>query len=507
MEAQGQMAEQATNVRLHFPVISQTNGRQTRISIANPDPSASLNVMFTAYLEGGTARAPQPRTVAANRQASFLVSDLFPGVTRGTIIAEGQGGGAMTGFYEIADSFTAPTMLGGAEGIQTPQPTLVFPVIKSSGQSATEIHVFNPNATTISVRVAGFTAVGNRLDPTDIDGQTLDTIMLPPFGTLIVSSSELSPAGDVRLDAAQLDGGYVVVETTDGQTVVGSELTQEPISGQMSVAVLNGLSFPRGCLSSMATPCACQADTSAASPVPSSLRQHTLYATYFEGNPAESILYLVNVSDSPAEVAVSAFSEIGQFRGAFPTTGFVTVAPHQVFQAPVLSLFGFNPSPGYVRIEDQSSSFVGGIINRNAVSGRFATLVPLSPDNPQLTQTATDTFFSRVQLDPPSANPRQTTGMVILNPNNNSIRFRIKMTNSSGQVSQSQVQILAARSTFIAIRQSLSALFPNLNVSNGYAQVLVTTAPGPGMGSRLIPVAVYRSSNIVSAVAQQNKQP
>jgi hypothetical protein len=57
---------------------------------------------------------------------------------------------------------------------------------------------------------------------------------------------------------------------------------------------------------------------------------------------------------------------------------------------------------------------------------------------------------------------------------------------------------------FTRVQQSLNVLFPNVTVSSGFAQVLVTTAPGPGLGGRLIPVAAYRSSPVVSTVPSQD---
>lgn len=499
----GQQTQQAGGERLYFPIIKQTSGQQTRISLANPDPLAALDVKFTAYTESGANMGSQLQTVAANRQASFLVSDLFPGLTSGAIIAERQNGGAMTGFYEMADSFVGPATLGGAVGVPTPQSALAFPIVKSAGDVLTEVHVFNPNESPVTIKLAGFTALGNRVDATDSNGQPLDSIMLPPLGKLVISSAEPT-TGNVRLDFAGLDGGYVLVQTTDGQAVTGGEFIGEVIGGQMSLALLNGLPFPSGCLASETADCVCQVDPSSESPVPSALRQYTLYATHFESNPAEQILYLVNVSDSPAEVALSAFSELGQFRAAFPPTGFLTLAPHQVFQASAVTLFGFNPSPGYVRVEDQNSAVVGGLINRNSVSGQFETVVPLIPDDPQLTQIPTNAFFSRIQLDPPSASPRMTTGMLIFNPNNNPVQFRIKITDASGKVRQSAVQSVAARGMFTRVQQSLNVLFPNVTASSGFAQVLVTTAPGPGLGGRLVPTAAYRSGPVVSTVPSQD---
>jgi hypothetical protein len=217
-----------------------------------------------------------------------------------------------------------------------------------------------------------------------------------------------------------------------------------------------------------------------------------------ENTPAESILYLVNVSDRPAPLAFSAFSELGQFRATVPATGFMTINPHQVFQMSVVELFGFNPSPGYVRVEDPNSAFVGGIINR--ISGRYGTAVPIIPDDPRLAQTATTTAFSRLELMSGT-----TTGMVILNPNNNPLGFTIKATDENGIARESPPQMVAPRGTFA--RVSVGVLFPNIFVRSGFAQVQVTTEPGPGMGGHVIPVAVYRSGTVVSTVPPQNKQP
>jgi len=500
------VAQAGENNRLFFPNIV-TNGRQTRISIANPDLSATLPVTFTAYNEIGAEVGHQSQTVPVNRQESFQVSTLFPDFTGGSIIAERQGGGLMAGFYEIADNFAAPTILSGSSGVQTPQPALIFPSIKSANGGITEIRVFNSNASEVTIKLAGFTSLGDRINPTNSAQQALSEIMLPGFGTLVLSSTGSSNPYDVQLNFAALDGGYVIVQTTDGRGVTGGEIFGEMIGGLLTLAALNGLSFPSGCLASSTDAGACHVDTSPESPVPSVLGQRTLYATDLESNPAETILSLVNVSDSPAGFALTAFDPVGRFLKTVPRMGFITIGPHQVFHASMLDLFGFNPSPGYVRVEDQSSSFVGPLISRRTISGSFTTTVPLIADDPQLAQTATNTFFSRVQLDPPSASPGQTTGMLVFNPNNNPLQFTITVVDDNGVRRQSVPQGLVARGIFTRVRFSLSTLFPNLAVSGGFARVQVTTPPGPGQGGRIIPVASYRVSSVVSAVPQQSAQP
>jgi hypothetical protein len=490
--------------QLYFPVINQQARRRTRISIANPDPSAALNVTFTAYNEAGAIAGTQSRLIAANRQAVYQVSDLFPSLVNGTVVAVGQGG-AMTGSYEVADDFSAPTTLAGADAIQQPYPALIFPVVKSVSGSFTDIHLFNPNPIPVSLRLAGFTSMGARIDPMNAGGRPIDSLALPPLGTLIVSSAALSSVYDVRLPFNNLDGGCVIVQTTDGQAVLGGEIFSEMMSGQRPLTALNGLRSPSGCLASTVDPFGCHTDDSPASAVASSIRQHTLYAMYMEADPAESLVRLINISDQPARVALSVFSESNQYRATSPTTGFTMVGPHQIMQASIRSLFGFNPAPGYIRVEDKDSAFVGSLINR--VSGRYTTAVPVVPDDPRVSQTMTNTFFSRVQLDPETANPRMLTGLLIFNPNNNPLRLTITVTDAGGATRTSPAQTIPGRGSYVDVRRSLSVLFPDFFIRNGFVQVQVTSALEPGMGGRIMPVATYRSSNYVSTVLSQTKQP
>jgi hypothetical protein len=503
-EPSATIASQLANQRLYFPVIHQSHGRQTRISIANADASMPLNVTFTAFDEVGHMMGEQSRVVVANRQASFPISALFPNFAVGAIVATGHGG-AMTGFYEIADNFSSPTTLSGADGIQMSRPALIFPIVQVSPENFTDLRVFNPNASPVSVSCAGFTSAGDRVDPVNASGQVVASFLLPAFGTLVMSSSDTSSVYDVRLPFNRLDGGCVVVQTTDGQGLTGGEIFGTMMGAQQMLGVVNSMTFPSGCFSLPDDGFGCHVDESPEAPVPSATRQHTMYAVNVENHPAEPIVYLINIGDRPAQLAFTAFSDVGQFRAASPPSGFRTIGPRQVFQASLLSLFGFNPSPGYVRVEDADSSFVGCIINR--ASGRYVTALPLMPDEPPLAQMATTTFFSRVQLDPASASPRQLTGLTIFNPSNNSVQFTITLTDAGGTTRQSPAQPVAARGVFTRARQSLSVLFPGVTTSTGFMRVQVTTAPRPGQGGRIMPITIYRANQVVSTVPQQNKQP
>jgi hypothetical protein len=497
---------QSESSRLYFPNV-MTGGRQTRLSICNPEPSTTLPITLTAYDELGGGAGTQSRMVPANRQESYLVSTLFPGLSGGSILAERQGGKSMAGLYEIADSFPNPSLLAGAGGAQAPGAVLIFPVIKSAHGGYTEIHIFNSAATDLMIKLAGFTASGDRVNPTNSSQQPVNQIPLPGHGTLVLSTTGLSGAYDVQLNFAALDGGHVVVDSMDGAALMGNELFGEIIGGVPTLAALNALPFPFGCRTSSTEPDACHVDASPESPVPSAIRQHTLYATVLESSPADAILSLVNVGDGPADVGLSAFSELGQFVEAFPRTGFMTLGPHQIFRKSLLDLFGFNPSPGYVRVEDQHSSIAGAVVIRKSMNGNYATIVPLMAEDPQLSQTPTTAFFSRLQLDPASASPRLTTGVPIFNPNNNPIQFTIKIIDASGAMRQSASQAVVERGVFTRTRLSLSVLFPGITISSGFAQVQVTSPPGPGLGGRLMPVAVYRSGGVVSVVPPQDQQP
>jgi hypothetical protein len=288
-----------------------------------------------------------------------------------------------------------------------------------------------------------------------------------------------------------------------GQAVVGGEVFGEVIAGQRTLAMLNAGTFPLGCSPSTTDPCACHVDMTPESQTPSAVRRYSAYGTYFEDSPATSFIYLVNVTDSASQVALSAFSEVGLYRGAYPRSGFLTLQPHAVFQASITSLFGYSPGAGYIRLEYQSSSVIGAVLNRDSVNGRYLTATPLTPDEPENSQSLTDTFFSRIQVDP--GNPRATTGLLVFNPNNNTVRFVVAVTDANGLGYTSPVQVLAARGAFTVTRLSLAALFPG--ITSGFARVRVTTEPAAGSSARLIPLAVYRANTVVSAVSDQSKQP
>jgi hypothetical protein len=163
--------------------------------------------------------------------------------------------------------------------------------------------------------------------------------------------------------------------------------------------------------------------------------------------------------------------------------------PQSVLRLTLPAALGFHPAPGYVRIEDQNSAVVGIVINFDAANGRYKTVLPLLPDDPRQAQLNVTTFVSRVQLDASSSpEPRQSTGVIVFNPNNNSVPFTVTVRDNSGRV-QTSSNVVAARGVFIRLRAAVS--FPT--TSNGYIQMQTNGTLLPGTGARLIMVGLYRA--------------
>jgi hypothetical protein len=484
---------QAGNNTLYFPVITQTGGRATRISLTNTDPVDNVSVMFTAYSDAGVNQGTQTRLLSGGQQASFLATDLFPGLPSGAIIAQAQVG-SVTGFYEIGDNFAAPEMLDGAEAVLVPPSAFVFPVIRTTSGAMTEVRVFNPNATSVEVRLAAFTSSGSRLS------LITEVFTLGSQEQMVRSSSGVS-AGvpSVVIPFDQLNGGYLIVESVSGEGLIGVELVEENIVvgsvAERNLAVLNAVELPSGCLPTGTG--SCQLDAS----VPAASRQHTSYTVHLEGDPFDAEVFLVNPTDTDARIAFSAFDSATRFLGSQPRRGFLTLGAHQVMRQSVRALFGFNPGQlgGYLRIEDPDSVVVGAVVNRDGASQKSMTTLPLVPDLAQQGLDSTEAFFSRMQID--SGSPAVQTGLFIVNPNNNTVRFKIVVIDLTGVETESPTQTLVGRGAFTRARTTLGILFPG--TSSGHVRIEVEADPAPGTGERLIPFVTYRSTKYLSAVPAQ----
>jgi hypothetical protein len=269
--------------------------------------------------------------------------------------------------------------------------------------------------------------------------------------------------------------------------------------------MLNGLMLPAGCLLLKPTEAACHVDESPTSSVPQAANQHTLYALGFENSPARAEFVVVNVGDVDAPVAFTAYAEDGMYRATWPTsTAFRNLRPSEVLRMSIQDMFGFNPAPGYVRIEDADSSLVGGVITSDPSSNRYKTALPFFPDRPQLTQISSQSFLSRIHIDPSSANPRVDTGLTILNPNENELSLAITVRSSAGQP-DTKSQTIVERGMLNRMRPSVSVLFAEAR--DGYIEVLVTNKLGTGEGGRVFVVGAYRSRDSISSFIEQTKSP
>jgi hypothetical protein len=502
-------SEVAESTALYFPAVinDAATRRATRLSFVNPDPSNQLRISLTAYDGMGAKSGPvELSPLAARGHTSVAVADVFPNLSSGSIVARVMSG-TMMGLAEIADDFANPTTWASAEAIRTPQSSLVFPVVEAGDTSFTEFYVFNPScsadAEPVEVKLRAFKKDGA---PVDLLGST-QTFFLNPCRRFLIASRAAPVAMPDLVIPDDLDGGYVsVTSSNEKQLLVGTELFGQVVSRKVNLAMLNGVPLPSGCLVTDQTKAGCQVDTSPQSPVPDAARQHSLYAPYFESNPATAEVIVVNTSADAARVALSAFDEDGRFRATSPATDdplFMTLAPNQVLKTPVSSLFRFNPAPGYVRIEDPDSALVGVIVNRDGE--KYRTALAFWPDIPELAQPNSQSFLSRLQLDPTTANPRITTGLIIFNPNNNPVPFTLKVTRKDGTVRMS-AQTAAARGAFTRARLSLSTLFADSR--DGFVEVIATSKLNPGETGRLIIIGVYRATTsagiqTTSAVGEQ----
>jgi hypothetical protein len=493
------------DTKLFFPIIDQSNGRATRLSIANDDSAGSLSVVFIAYGADGNQEGVALREIPSSRAGSFLVSELFPGFQRGAIIALADG--TMTGSIEIANNFANPTMWATAEAVTTGQSSLVLPIIEATSQTFTEVHIFNPNSEPVNIRLMAFDRNRRLVEPTGPRGEKLTSLMVPASGKVIASGLRATPSSPgITLPFASLDGGYLLVNSLDQkQGIVAAELLSETRSGRTSLTMVNGLTLPAGCRLSESTNGACHVDESPTSSVPQAANQHTLYAFGFENSPARAELVVINVGDGDAPVAFTAYGEDGRYRATWPTsTVFRNLRPNEVVSMSAQDMFTFNPAPGYVRIEDPDSSIVGVVVTSDPSSNRYKTILPLMPDKPELTQTTSQSFLSRIQVDPTSSNPRVDTGLTILNPNNNPLSLAITIRSSTGQ-SDSNSQTVVERGMVNRMRPSVSVLFPEAKV--GFVEVLVTTNLAAGEGGRIFVVGVYRSRDSLSSFIEQTKAP
>jgi hypothetical protein len=475
---------------LFFPVIEQRSGRATRLSLANPDRDHDRTVVLTALNDDGTNHGTRRLVLSKNQQTDRLVSDLFPGLRSGTIMAEADG--PVTGFYEMADNFAAPRMLDGAEAIRAPMSAMVFPLIRTSAGASTEIHLFNPGEAAVQVRLTAFRSDGSRV-ALNKDQQLM---IIESRQGAVTSSAVRSP---VTPPFSQFDGGTLYVETVGGGGMVGAEVIEEVLAGERNLAIVNAVELPAGCVPTGTG--SCRIDES----VPAAARQHSGFAVHLEADPVLAEAVLVNISDRDARVALSALDSTGRFLGSQPrgVGQFFVLRPQAVMRQPVRSLFGFNPGQtgGYLRVEDPDSAVVGVIINRDAMQRKFLTALPLATDLAQQGREVTEALFSRIQID--SAAPGAQTGLFILNPNSNAVRLKIIAVDGTGAIRESS-QTLVGRGSFLRARLSLSVLFPGL--TSGYCIVEAQPDPTPATGERLIPFVLYRSTEYLSAVPQQRRQ-
>lgn len=484
--------------QLIFPIVQQSGERTSRLSLANGNVAEPTTVELSAYTPTGDPYGTVSRMIPAGRAAAFLISDLFPGFSTGAIIARARAE-PIRGQIEIADDFSRPGVLAAGDAVTTVPSGLVFPVIETSSGHFTEIHLFNPFDEPVSVIIKAFDRGRRSVTLTNSAGEPLTVVELPPHGKVVAACSgagceRRTQAQDVLIPLDRLDGGYVLVFSVDpSRGVVGAELFGESVSGRKTLTMVASAPLPRGCVIGGATDMGCRVSEDPVDPafVPEVVRQHTLYAPHFEDSPATAEIILVNVSEITALAALSAFREDGGFRGSYPASGFFLLEPHEVVRLPVQTLLGFNPAPGYVRVEDPLSALVGVLINQRTTSVPYLSAIPLIADDPQIAQSPSVLFLSRIQLDPATTIPRTTTGLVVFNPNNNANPIAVIVRSGDGRVNQVD-QSVTTRGVMTRWRGSLSVAYPT--VREGMLEIRSTKPGTAGEARRLIVIGIYRAT-------------
>jgi CSLREA domain-containing protein/uncharacterized repeat protein (TIGR01451 family) len=478
--------DQAGNLKLYFPLIGQGPERQTQISFANNDGGRTRRIRVTAYNNDGTLHG-QPLTVdlLMRRQTTLRVAQRFPGLQTGAIVAEADG--PVTGFYEVADNFDQLTMLDGAEAVLTPLSAMVFPVMSITGSSLTEIHLFNPSDTAARVRLAAFARDGSPVRLSQ------DMLMLGPLRRAVISSRGGAAPGLPR----ELDGGYLFAETERGVGIIGAELVEEARGGERNLTILNGLPLPGNCVPAGRGDC--QNDVSR----PEASAPHSAYAVHLEpGEQLDTELVIINVSHQDALVALAAFDCQGRLIGTEPSEqGFLRLKAHEVMRVSAI-IGGADPATGngYVQILDPASALVGAVINRDR-NGRFMTAVPLVPYLARGGLERTNVFFSRLQID-----GAVSTGVFILNPNDQPVRFLFTGVDDLGRPHEATTQVADERGTFHRARESVNAIVPANPLQIGFLN-LQAQEREPGRRVRLITYATYRSERYFSAIPPQRPGP
>ncbi|HXF05653.1 MAG TPA: Ig-like domain-containing protein [Blastocatellia bacterium] len=484
--------------QLIFPIVEQSGERASRLSLANMNVAEPTTVELHAYTPTGDLYRTVSRMIPAGQAAAFLVSDLFPGFSTGAIIARAEAG-PIHGQIEIADDFSRPGVLAAGDAVTTVPSALVFPVIATSSGRFTEIHLFNPFDEPVSVIIKAFDRERKPVTLTNSAGESLTVVKIPPHGKVVAACSgsgceRRTQAQDVVIPLDRLDGGYVLAFGDDpSKGVVGAELFGETTGGRRTLTMVASGPLPRGCVIRGVTATGCRVSEDPLDPafVPDVARQHTLYAPHFEDSPATAEIVLVNVSDVTVPAAFTAFREDGSFRASYPASGFFLLEPHQVVRLPVQTLLGFNPAPGYVRVEDPLSALVGALINQRTTSPPYLSAIPLIADDPQIAQSPSVLFLSRIQLDPTATIPRLTTGLVVFNPGNNANPFAAIVRSGDGRTNRVD-QSVTKRGVLTRWRGSLSVAYPT--VREGILEIRSTKPETAGETRRLIVVGIYRAT-------------
>ena len=371
---------------------------------------------------------PHAETVASNTQTARLGSEFFniPAATPQSgwvrVLTNTPG---LASFFQYGNGMNGPiSMLDGSVAVTEQSKILyftriydgeaVFPTFAGAQDAVTRISLVNPNDSSVTVRFTFF-------DPTGFPIGPGSERQLPPNGFILERVSSLIGV------PGQYDDGYLKAEVIQGEGAIGFELIELEDS-------LMGLNASYGNPGDVAfsAQLAGGSDT---------------------GIPVFTNLKLVNTSDSPRILTITAFGADGNLLS--PPLQNVALMPNQTFQFDAGEAFAGSPIAGFVGsllVEADGPGVIGDVVFGDPETARYAAALPLQ------TALFTEAVFSQVANGQLTPDPSMDcfTGIAFFNPNDVQAQVSLRVFNHRGQ------QIGSTRTLTLGPRNRLADLVENL---------------------------------------------
>jgi hypothetical protein len=153
---------------LFIPIIENTGGSTTEISLVNPNPEthAQANLTLTFYREDGTTVATRSRSIPPNGTAQGPLSELFADVdfaqVHGVRILSDR---PVAGYVSIFQTGNKSLITIAAQNAALPAKTLYFPQLAEGAGWSTAVGVQNMTGSDIMVTLTAYDSDGNLFAP------------------------------------------------------------------------------------------------------------------------------------------------------------------------------------------------------------------------------------------------------------------------------------------------------------------------------------------------------